>query len=410
MVISFFESNSIANLYPLTLTRPAADLRCGILTIAEKWAKDLQAEGFGFETNDVLQPDAKVENRTYLSEKFPSPSGEVHRYINGHLLPTPALIAVVNKLQAAQSLWKDGQLIAAGNTSWNANRHYHQAIEKSTWTGEHLEWSEEIRSIDRPYHIFAFNGDEIKADFHRLTEGKTSQPLGDSNQQFGPHPVFIEEGAVIHCATLNTTGGPIYIGKNAEIMEGSLVRGPFALCEGAVLKMASKVYSNTTLGPFSVAGGEISNVVFWGYSNKGHDGFLGNAVLGEWCNLGADTNASNLKNTYEDVKVWNYRTGRFDKSGMQFCGLIMGDHSKCGINTMFNTGTVVGVACNIFGAGFPRNFVADFSWGGAQGMVTHQLAAVDKTAALVMPRRKREYSDVEKNIIHHVFKIWSIKE
>ena len=209
----------------------------------------------------------------------------------------------------------------------------------------------------------------------------------------------------MECCTLNSKEGPIYIGKNAEIMEGSLVRGPLALCEGAVLKMGSKVYSATTLGPYSVAGGEISNVVFWGYSNKGHDGFLGNAVLGEWCNIGADTNASNLKNTYDEVKVWNYASGRFDRSGQQFCGLIMGDHSKCGINTMFNTGTVVGVACNLFGAGFPRQFVPDFSWGGAQGFVTHKLDAVHKTANLVMPRRKRTYGDFEKSVMEAVFAV-----
>jgi UDP-N-acetylglucosamine diphosphorylase/glucosamine-1-phosphate N-acetyltransferase len=179
------------------------------------------------------------------------------------------------------------------------------------------------------------------------------------------------------------------------------------MCEGAVLKMGTKVYSATTLGPYSVAGGEISNVVFWGYSNKGHDGFLGNAVLGEWCNIGADTNASNLKNTYEEVKVWNYNSGKFEKSGQQFCGLIMGDHSKCGINTMFNTGTVVGVGCNLFGAGFPRQFVPDFSWGGAQGFVTHKLDAVHKTASLVLPRRKREYGEFEKQVMEHAFHMTS---
>ena len=417
MIIRFFESKHIANLYPLTLTRPAADLRCGILTIAEKWSMDLSATEYGFELspgvvnnegeklNSENVGDEKLsdiilsaENRQYLSEKFPVPQGNTTHFINGHVLPYPALVSATQQLSATDSLWQNDILIACGSEAWSQN------------FSHKIEWDGELKIIDRPYHIFGFNGHEINADFIRLTSGRTSQALNDSNRQFGAHPIFIEEGAKVNCATFNTNEGPIYIGKHAEIMEGSLVRGPFALCEGAVLKMATKAYSNSTLGPYSVAGGEISNVVFWGYSNKGHDGFLGNAVIGEWCNLGADTNASNLKNTYDDVKVWNYRTSRFDKSGVQFCGLIMGDHSKCGINTMFNTGTVVGVACNIFGSGFPRNYISDFSWGGAQGVVTHQLPAVDKTAALVMPRRKREYSEIEKQIIHEVFRRWAINE
>ena len=407
MNLSFFEFGNCANLYPLTLTRPAADLRCGMLTIAEKWVMDLKAQSFGYETGIVvgLQEDENTNyegSRSYLSNKFPSLTDidsktQIDLYINGNAIPNAALIKAVLNLSDGQSLWKEKTLIASKQHPLNSHSHS-------------LIWEGELQLISRPYHVFAFNGSEIKADFQRITNGRSSQPLGESNRQFGSHPIFIEEGAKINGASLNTSEGPIYIGKNAEIMEGSLVRGPFALCEGAVLKMWTKAYSNSTLGPYSVAGGEISNVVFWGYSNKGHDGFLGNAVLGEWCNIGADTNASNLKNTYEDVKVWNYSSKRFEKSGLQFCGLIMGDHSKCGINTMFNTGTMVGVACNIFGSGFPRNFIADFSWGGSQGIVTHQLSAVDKTATLVMPRRKREYTDIEKNILHQVFQDWGHKE
>ena len=407
MNLSFFESKDIANLYPLALTRPAADLRCGILTVAEKWAWDLKTKSFGFETSThwstaLSGMSEHSHSREYLSEKFPSlVHGNTHAtidiYINGHVLPNADLVAAVSRLTAGQSLWSSDMLIALKTGTSDSN----------TFP---IQWNGTCSIITRPYHIFQFNGAEILADFERITAGRNSQVVNESNRQFGGHPVFVEEGAKVNFATLNSNEGPIYIGKNAEIMEGSLVRGPFALCEGAVLKMGTKAYSNSTLGPYSVAGGEISNVVFWGYSNKGHDGFLGNAVLGEWCNIGADTNASNLKNTYEDVKVWNYSSKRFEKSGMQFCGLIMGDHSKCGINTMFNTGTVVGVACNLFGAGFPRNFVADFSWGGAQGIVSHQLSAVDKTASLVMPRRKREYSEIEKSILHHIFEEWGIKE
>jgi UDP-N-acetylglucosamine diphosphorylase/glucosamine-1-phosphate N-acetyltransferase len=368
-----------------------------MLTVAEKWMHDLgvPANNTGFITREYLQhPDGRFNN---IHETH---QNTIALQINGGAIPNPGLIEKVKQLNPGQLLSKEGKHIAAcishpsQQNVLSAPEQY-QIIECEC----HIDW------IDRPYHIFALNGKEIVQDFARITAGRASAPLSDSNRTIGDFPIFLEEGAKVECCTLNSKEGPIYIGKNAEIMEGSLVRGPLALCEGAVLKMGSKVYSGTTLGPYSVAGGEISNVVFWGYSNKGHDGFLGNAVLGEWCNIGADTNASNLKNTYDEVKVWNYASGRFERSGQQFCGLIMGDHSKCGINTMFNTGTVVGVACNLFGAGFPRQFVPDFSWGGAQGFVTHKLDAVHKTAHLVMPRRKRTYGDFEKSVMEAVFAI-----
>lgn len=397
MILQYTEPQQIENLYPLTLTRPAADLRCGMLTVAEKWMHDLgaPANNTGFITREYLQhPDGRFNN---IHETH---QNTIAIQINGSAIPNPGLIEKVKQLQPGQLLSKDGKHIAAcishpsQQNVLSAPEQY-QIVECEC----HIDW------IDRPYHIFALNGKEIVQDFARITAGRASATLSDSNRTIGDFPIFLEEGAKVECCTLNSKEGPIYIGKNAEIMEGSLVRGPLALCEGAVLKMGSKVYSGTTLGPYSVAGGEISNVVFWGYSNKGHDGFLGNAILGEWCNIGADTNASNLKNTYDEVKVWNYASGRFERSGQQFCGLIMGDHSKCGINTMFNTGTVVGVACNLFGAGFPRQFVPDFSWGGAQGFVTHKLDAVHKTANMVMPRRKRTYGDFEKSVMEAVFAI-----
>lgn len=405
MVISFFESQAISDLYPLALTRPAADMRCGIFTLAEKWVFDLMGAAALADWQSAAAVSAEegnsvvgFETRKHLSVKFPQPTQAATLHINGHVIPQEALILACKSLQHHESLWQGDLLIAAGASAYAQIQAQASPENKINFPSDIL-----INTITRPFHIFSLNGSEILADFRRITAGRNSQPVPEGNRILGSHPVFIEEGAKLECAILNAKEGPIYIGKNAEIMEGSMVRGPIALCEGAVLKMGTKAYNNTTLGPYSVAGGEISNVVFWGYSNKGHDGFLGNAVLGQWCNIGADTNASNLKNTYDDVKVWNYSSRRFEKSGLQFVGLIMGDHSKCGINTMFNTGTVVGVACNIFGSGFPRNFVQDFSWGGAQGIIPHQLAAVDKTAALVMPRRKKEYTEVEKNIIHHLF-------
>ena len=373
MKLNLFESESIANLYPLTLTRPAADLRVGILTIAEKWQKHLGASAFGFETRD------------HLSQKFTLLENP-DLYINGHLLPNKPLVESISKLTDGQALYHNKVLLAAkGPISHN------------------IEFDGDISLIERPYHIFKLNHQEILADYELLTAGRTSANISNSNTVFGKHTVFLEEGASMECATLNTNDGPIYIGKNAEIMEGSIVRGPLAMCEGAKLKLGTKVYGATTLGPYCNVGGEVNNIVMHGYSNKGHDGFLGNAVLGEWCNIGADTNCSNLKNTYDEVKVWNYATSKFERSGQQFCGLIMGDHSKCGINTMFNTGTVVGVACNLFGAGFPRQFVPDFSWGGASGFVPHQMPAVEKTAQLVMVRRSKEFNEVERDILHWIY-------
>ena len=389
-LLQFVEPSQIENLYPLTITRPATDLRCGILTIAEKWMRDLgiEKEHTGFLTREHLNHPKSRFNAVRATE-----SSSTIIQIHGAIIPNPLLIELAKGLKPGEALSHNNEIIVSCTTT------------ESDEISNTINYSDSFDSINRPYHIFALNGKEIIQDFARITSGRSSSSLSSSNRAFGIHPIFIEEGAKVECATLNSNDGPIYIGKNAEIMEGSLVRGPFAMCEGAVLKMGTKVYSATTLGPYCVAGGEISNVVFWGYSNKGHDGFLGNAVLGEWCNIGADTNASNLKNTYDEVKVWNYSSCRFEKSGQQFCGLIMGDHSKCGINTMFNTGTVVGVGCNLFGAGFPRQFVPDFSWGGAQGFVTHKLDAVHKTAALVLPRRKREYGDFEKQVMEYAFTI-----
>lgn len=373
LIINLFDSENIAALYPLTLTRPAADLRVGILTIAEKWKMYLKADDFGFQTQE------------HLRQKF-SMSVHATLFIHGHLLPNPELKNGILSLKKGQALVKQDVILA-----------YHTEIL------EKIEFEGNIQLIQRPFEIFKLNHQEIVADFELITANRQSLTLSSTNQIFGKYPIFIEEGAKAECCTFNTSEGPIYLGKNTEVMEGSLIRGPFAMCEGSKLKLGTKVYGATTLGPYCNVGGEVNNIVMHGYSNKGHDGFLGNAVLGEWCNIGADSNCSNLKNTYEEVKVWNYATNRFEKSGQQFCGLIMGDHSKCGINTMFNTGTVVGVACNIFGAGFPRQFVPDFSWGGASGFVPHQMPAVEKTANLVMVRRHKEFNDVEKSILHWIY-------
>jgi UDP-N-acetylglucosamine diphosphorylase/glucosamine-1-phosphate N-acetyltransferase len=376
MLLSFFDDENIQNLYPLTLTRPAADLRCGLLTIAEKWMHELKGIQYGFTTRD------------YLQAKFPDlTQADIH--INGTLLPTADLVAAVRKLKPGEQLTTGDEILARRSGPESG---------KTAFSGD-------CQRIQRPYDIFMQLGKEIRADVERITSGKTPETPSNTNTILGTHEVFIESGATVECAILNATHGPIYIGKHCEIMEGSVVRGPFGMAEGSVLKMGAKVYGPTALGPYSVVGGEVNNIQIQGYSNKGHDGFLGNAVLGEWCNVGADSNCSNLKNNYEEVKVWNYASGRFDKSGQQFCGIIMGDHSKCGINTMFNTGTVVGVAANVFGSGFPRQFIPDFAWGGASGFTTYKLDAACKTASLVMPRRKKQFTQHDENILTAVFEM-----
>ena len=367
------------HLLPLTYTRPVADIRLGILTISEKWQKALSS-GVSYSTEE------------YLSAKFPLTISDDNVWINGSVCPDENLLNAIHSLENNQSL-KKGDTLLAYRSSTNT-------IPQSS-----VDYSQEILQLSRLWQIFQFSADCIRSDFDILTKGRQSQEISKTNATTSPEHIFIEEGAVVENAMLNASSGPIYIGKDAEIMEGSLVRGPLAMCEYSVLKMGAKIYGATTLGPYCKVGGEVNNSVLLGYSNKGHDGFLGNSVIGEWCNLGADTNNSNLKNNYAEVKLWNYSLGRFENSGLQFCGLIMGDHSKCGINTMFNTGTVIGVSANIFGAGFPRNFVPSFSWGGSSGYSTYQLRKVYEVAEKVMERRSKLFDEVEKDIIDSVFEL-----
>ena len=322
---------------------------------------------------------------------------ETNIMIHSAYLPTQSLVRLVKNLKGNQAIFKGEDVIAFFTTETQ------EEVEFSTY--EAIEYNEDLLKIEHTWDIFAKNGDAIKADFEFLTEGRESQPLSESNNVLGADQIFIEEGAKLEFATLNATFGPIYIGKDAEVMEGTLIRGPFALCEHSAVKMGAKIYGPTTVGPHSKIGGEVNNSVIFGYSNKGHDGFLGNSVLGEWCNLGADTNNSNLKNNYAEVRLWNYQTENFAKTGLQFCGLMIGDHSKCAINTMFNTGTVVGVSANVYGSGFPRNFVPSFSWGGNSGFTTYLTAKAFEVANVVMQRRDIEFTKVDKNILETVFEL-----
>lgn len=377
-----FDGPSRNALLPFTFTRPVADILIGIMTIRQKWEMRLGS------TTTTLTEE-------YLSEKFPMVELEENVMINASFLPNDVLVEMVSNLESNQAIFKGDEVIAF-YTDENQ-----EEVDFDTY--EIIEYEEECLTVEHTWDIFSKNDAALREDFEFLTEDRKSQPIPKSVNAIAPENIFIEEGAKLEYVTLNATAGPIYIGKDSEIMEGSVIRGPFALCENATVKMAAKIYGATTVGPYSRIGGEVNNSVLFGYSNKGHDGFLGNSVVGEWCNIGADSNNSNLKNNYEEVKLWSYETEGFAKTGLQFCGLMMGDHSKCGINTMFNTGTVVGVSANIFGSGFPRNFIPSFSWGGASGFTTYITKKAFETARLVMARRNVDFDEREAAILEHVF-------
>ncbi len=369
-------------LLPFTFTRPVADIRIGILTIREKWEKYL-----GYTTTTITEE--------YLMEKFPMVEMQENIMINASFLPNEILTEMITNLEPNQAIFHHEDVIAF------YTQDSQEEVDFDTY--EIIDYTNDCIKIEHTWDIFKKNDSALREDFELLTEGRTSQPIPKSVNVIAPENIFIEEGAKLEFVTLNAATGPIYIGKNAEIMEGTVIRGPFALGEEAVVKLATKIYGATTVGPHCRVGGEISNSVLFGYSNKGHDGFLGNSVLGEWCNMGADSNNSNLKNNYEEVKLWSYETEAMEKTGLQFCGLMMGDHSKCGINTMFNTGTVVGVCANIYGGGFPKNFIPSFSWGGADGFTEYIPEKAFATAENVMSRRHVDFTAQDQAILEHVF-------
>jgi UDP-N-acetylglucosamine diphosphorylase/glucosamine-1-phosphate N-acetyltransferase len=380
---------------PFTFTRPVAAIRIGILTIAEKWEKHLSSK-------------ASYSTEAYLTAKFKLNLRKDNVWINGALCPSKELVKAILELPLGGAIRKDTMILAVRT----ADDEVPEVI-----TGPVKEFEGEITLINEVWKIFQHNGNQIHVDFEILTSGRKSQPITDEHTRiYRAENIFVEEGVIIRAAVLNAENGPIYLGKNSQVQEGALIKGPFALCEGSHVNMGAKVRGDTTVGPFSKIGGEVSNSVIFGYSNKSHDGFLGNSVLGEWCNLGADTNTSNLKNNYENVKLWNYAKEGFKDTGLMFCGLMMGDHSKCGINTMFNTGTVVGVSANIFGDGYPRNFIPSFAWGGAAGFTTFQLNKALDTASKAMSRRSMILDEQESSILKHVyetssrFRVWEKKQ
>ncbi len=379
-----FDGPNRSKLLPISYTRPTGDIRVGILTIAEKW-------------EIILNTRVSFSTQDYLNAKYPKVVTNDNMFIDGSVLPTKELALQINKLEIGQSLVKNDLVIALRTQKkdyLNFNSDSYQRINTN------LEFLQIVNTWD----IFSINPQAIKNDFSLLTKNRNTSNISNTNSIIGdPGLIFIEEGAIVEYVYLNTSDGPIYIGNDSEVMEGSKIRGPFALCNHATVKMDAKIYSGTTIGPYSKVGGEISNSVILGYSNKGHDGFLGNSVIGEWCNLGADTNTSNLKNTYDFVRLWSYDANTFVSTGLQFCGLIMGDHSKSGINTMFNTGTVVGVSSNIYGAGFQRNLIPSFMWGGVHGLKTYNFKKSVDVAKAVYKRRNKEFDETEEMIFKIIF-------
>lgn len=382
-----FDDNSWFDLLPLTFTRPVSEIRIGILTIREKW-EILTGHKLSWKTQD------------FLSRKYPFHAGRINILVNGSVIPDKNLISEINGLKPGEIL-SDGPFVVAAcvhetDNPQNLNLEPEQLKTRQIKT--------EYVRISKPWHIFQLNGQVLKSDYHMITRNRNSAKVSKTNRVLMTDNVFVEEGARLEYVTINGETGPVYIGKDTEIMEGAMIRGPFALCEGSTVKMGAKIYGPTTIGPHSKVGGEITNAVLFAYSNKVHDGFLGNAVVGEWCNIGADTNASNLKNDYTMIKVWSYTKKRFEKTDLQFCGLIMGDYSRCGINTMFNSGTVVGICTNIYGAGFPRSFISSFSKGGPAGFSSIDPEAVFLSVERAMMRRNYSLRETDKDIIRHVYR------
>jgi len=383
--ILFDDVTTRSNLKPLTFTRPVADLRVGITTIREKW-------------DSFLKTQTSTLTEKYLEKKFPTVKKTNNILIDGSVIPNSELIAQIKKLKTNQAISYEDTIVAYRMDAEDFDGGNDEVFEQM----EEIEFTADLIKVNNLWDLYLLNDELIRKDFLRLTEGRKSQKVSKTNTIIGDESqIFVEEGAKIEGAILNTTTGPIYVGKNAEIMEGSCIRGPLAMNENAQVKMGARVYGATTLGPYAKVGGEVQNVIFIGYSNKPHDGYLGNSVVGEWCNIGAGTNSSNLKNTYDEIKLWSYTWETFERTGQQFCGLFMGDHTKVAIQTTFNTGTIIGVGATVFGSGFQRNFVASFTHGGKQ----QELNKVIEIAERMYERRGKEFDKTEADILRNIFKI-----
>jgi UDP-N-acetylglucosamine diphosphorylase/glucosamine-1-phosphate N-acetyltransferase len=381
-IVLFDDPEIRINLLPFTFTRPIAAIRVGILTIAEKWQK-------------YIGHTCSYSTSESLAKKFPTQFENENIWINGAVCPDADFFQAIRALQLDEGLRKGTKVLA-----YRTREHELPEIISNV-----EEYTNSITLIDQTWKIFQCNGIQLRNDFELLTTGRRSQPIDDPHTRtYHPEKIFLEEGVQLYATILNATNGPIYLGKNSQVQDGAIVRGAFALGENSIINVGAKIRGDVSIGPECKMGGEISTSVIFGYSNKAHDGFLGCSVLGEWCNMGADSNTSNLKNNYDNVKLWSYAKKGFLDTGLTFCGLMMGDHSKCGINTMFNTGTVVGVGANIFGDGFPRNFVPSFAWGGAAGFSTFQLNKFFETATKAMIRRNVLLAQEDKLMLEDIFK------
>jgi UDP-N-acetylglucosamine diphosphorylase/glucosamine-1-phosphate N-acetyltransferase len=387
--IILFDNEISEHLLPLTSTKPTCELRVGILTIREKWEKWLDAPAFHI-------------TRDYLAGKYGLDYSDDNYVINGSVLPSEQLCALIRQMEDNEAYLRGDELIVA-KVGVGQLEKLIKDEEIDELTGMDLQ-NTQYSKIDRLWDLYQLNAQEIQSDFALLTRDRSSQPISNSNRIIGnPAHIFLEEGAVVEGASLNCQAGPIYIGRGAEVMEGSLLRGPISIGEAATVMMGSRIYGGSTIGPHCKAGGEISNSILQSYSNKQHDGFLGHSVIGEWCNIGANTVTSNLKNNYEEVKLWNYKEERFVATGSQFCGLIMGDHAKTGINTMLNSGTVIGVGANVFGAGYPRTFIPSFAFGGPHGYQTFPIEKAFQMMERMMARRDVNFSSEDRLIVMRVF-------
>ncbi|MFA5541159.1 MAG: GlmU family protein [Bacteroidales bacterium] len=382
-----FDDASRESLKPLSYIRPVCDIRVGIMTIREKWEK-------------YLETKTSTLTEAYLSKKYPIELSDSMILINGSICPTEELVEEIKKLSLNQVLVFDDE---SGDSHIIAIYKTKDDFISDSDESEKIEYKKEFTRIVNTWDIFVHNDKEIRKDFDLITKGRKSAKISETNKLINPDNIFVEEGAKIECSSLNATEGPIYIGKDAEIMEGSMVRGPFVMCEHSVLKLGTKIYGATTLGPYAKVAGELANVVIFGYSNKAHDGYIGSSVIGEWCNIGADSNASNLKNTYEEVRLWSIEKNTFVPTGQTFCGTIFGDHTKCGINTMFNTGTVLGISSNVFGHGYQRNFIPSFAWGGNAGLKLYELEKSLEVARKMMARRGVELSKEDEDILKYIY-------
>lgn len=375
------------NLYPFTLTRQIQDIRVGILTIREKWEKILGLPSF-----DRWEDDYKdLDNSIHLDKNL---GDGICYMIHGNILPTSKLVKALRKL-------KNGEFISVNGNAGVIFRFTKEEIiePNKIKITKAITIKDDIKSIQFPWDIFQLNDYAIRQDFLLLTKNRKSQKISKTNKIVNQKDIFIEKEAVVEQCFINASEGPVYIGKNSLIMEGTCLRGPIGLGEGAVVKMGTRIYGATTIGPFCLAGGEIKNSVFFANSNKAHDGYIGDSVIGEWCNLGAGTTNSNIKNNASNVKVW---TPKGEMNAGAKCGMFMGDYSKTAINSSINTGTVIGVSCNIFGSGLTPKYIPGFSWG-SDGVQRYEL---EKALIDIEDWKKikgKKVSENEKSILKYIF-------